>query len=272
MIVELRKNHNLTYSLVAQLMLVLLLAQLLYHHSTVKWKKRNMLTINQLQFTWPDQSDPVLDIAQLTIARGEHVFLHGPSGSGKSTLLGLIAGTLDCQRGDITIAGMALSKLNRAQRDRFRADHIGTIFQNFNLLPYLSPIENVTLGCEFSKKRTQVVQTEGHTLKQEAQSLLTELGLDAATQQRSVAELSIGQQQRVAAARAFIGRPELIIADEPTSALDADSRDDFIKLLFKLGGVYSATIIFVSHDKSLAPLFDKQLSLLAINQGGNNAA
>ncbi|ATD07900.1 putative ABC transport system ATP-binding protein [Pseudoalteromonas piscicida] len=195
------------------------------------------------------------------------MFLHGPSGSGKSTLLGLIAGTLDCQQGEIEIAGTNASALSRGQRDKFRADHIGTIFQNFNLLPYLSPIENVTLGCEFSKKRRQNIFSQNKSLEQEAKILLCDLGIDEHTQQRSVAELSIGQQQRVAAARAFIGRPEIIIADEPTSALDADSRDGFIKLLFSQAAVYSASILFVSHDKSLAPLFDRQISLPDLQQG-----
>ncbi|ASD68454.1 ABC transporter ATP-binding protein [Pseudoalteromonas piscicida] len=226
-----------------------------------------MLTISQLQFTWPKSSTVVLTIPKLHIARGEHVFLHGPSGSGKSTLLGLIAGTLDCQQGEIEIAGTNASALSRGQRDKFRADHIGTIFQNFNLLPYLSPIENVTLGCEFSKKRRQNISSQNKSLEQEAKLLLTELGIDEHTQHRSVAELSIGQQQRVAAARAFIGRPEIIIADEPTSALDADSRDGFIKLLFNQAAVYSASILFVSHDKSLAPLFDRQISLPDLQQG-----
>ncbi|GEK11025.1 ABC transporter ATP-binding protein [Pseudoalteromonas peptidolytica] len=230
-----------------------------------------MLTITHLQFTWPTASKPVLNIPMLNIARGEHVFLHGPSGSGKSTLLGLIAGTLDCQQGMIEIAGTKASTLSRSQRDKFRADHIGTIFQSFNLLPYLSPIENVTLGCEFSKKRKQSITSQSKTLEQEAKLLLTELGIDEHTQQRSVAELSIGQQQRVAAARAFIGRPEIIIADEPTSALDADSRDGFIKLLFNQAAVYSASILFVSHDKSLAPLFNRQLSLSELNQGAQYA-
>ncbi|MBE0374362.1 putative ABC transport system ATP-binding protein [Pseudoalteromonas flavipulchra NCIMB 2033 = ATCC BAA-314] len=195
------------------------------------------------------------------------MFLHGPSGSGKSTLLGLIAGTLDCQQGEIEIAGTNASALSRGQRDKFRADHIGTIFQNFNLLPYLSPVENVTLGCEFSKKRRQNISSQNKSLEQEAKLLLSDLGIDEHTQQRSVAELSIGQQQRVAAARAFIGRPEIIIADEPTSALDADSRDGFIKLLFSQAAVYSASILFVSHDKSLAPLFDRQISLPDLQQG-----
>ncbi|CAM4431703.1 ABC transporter ATP-binding protein [Pseudoalteromonas maricaloris] len=226
-----------------------------------------MLTISKLQFTWPKSSPPVLTIPKLHIARGEHVFLHGPSGSGKSTLLGLIAGTLDCQQGEIEIAGTNASALSRGQRDKFRADHIGTIFQNFNLLPYLSPVENVTLGCEFSKKRRQNISSQNKSLEQEAKLLLSDLGIDEHTQQRSVAELSIGQQQRVAAARAFIGRPEIIIADEPTSALDADSRDGFIKLLFSQAAVYSASILFVSHDKSLAPLFDRQISLPDLQQG-----
>ncbi|WP_440056183.1 ABC transporter ATP-binding protein [Pseudoalteromonas sp. T1lg65] len=225
-----------------------------------------MLLIENLSFSWPDANMPTLSLAALEIAKGEHVFLHGPSGSGKSTLLGLIAGTLQAQSGIIQIAGTCVSSLSASQRDKFRADHIGTIFQNFNLLPYLSPIENVTLGCEFSLKRSQTVLQQAGSLAAEAERLLSELGLDTAAQHRSAAELSIGQQQRVAAARAFIGQPELIIADEPTSALDADSRNGFIKLLFEQANAYQASVLFVSHDQSLASLFDKKISLNEINR------
>ncbi|AZZ96946.1 ABC transporter ATP-binding protein [Pseudoalteromonas sp. R3] len=225
-----------------------------------------MLEINDLIFRWPGAADATLHIPKLEVAAGERVFLHGPSGSGKSTLLGLLSGINKPESGHIQLLDTDLANLSDAARDKFRADHIGTIFQNFNLLPYLSPIENVMLGCNFSKLRTQRVSASGNTLTQQAQQLLQALGLSPEIMLRSVSQLSIGQQQRVAAARAFIGQPELIIADEPTSALDADNRNTFIELLFQQASQYGATILFVSHDYSLAPLFDRQLSLVEINE------
>ncbi|MCG7546724.1 ABC transporter ATP-binding protein [Pseudoalteromonas sp. Of7M-16] len=224
-----------------------------------------MIQISDLTFSWPGQSKPTLIIDKLHIEKGERLFLHGPSGSGKSTLLGLLAGIQTAQKGSISILNENLAKLNDAKRDKFRADHIGTIFQNFNLLPYLSPVENVMLGCNFSRRRQANLKTQGTSAQTQACLLLEELGLDTSCQNRTVSELSIGQQQRVAAARAFIGQPELIIADEPTSALDADNRDIFINQLFEQAEHYQATIIFVSHDKSLSNLFDRQVSLKGIN-------
>ncbi|KID55215.1 methionine ABC transporter ATP-binding protein [Pseudoalteromonas luteoviolacea] len=224
-----------------------------------------MIQISDLTFSWPGQSTPTLKINNLHIKKGEQLFLHGPSGSGKSTLLGLLAGIHTAQHGTIEILNENLAALNDAKRDKFRADHIGTIFQNFNLLPYLSPIDNVLLGCNFSKRRQANLKAINITAEAQALKLLNELGIDEDTQHRSVNELSIGQQQRVAAARAFIGQPELIIADEPTSALDADNRDIFIKQLFEQAEQYQATILFVSHDAGLASLFDRKVSLKDIN-------
>ncbi|KZN46317.1 ABC transporter ATP-binding protein [Pseudoalteromonas luteoviolacea] len=224
-----------------------------------------MIQISDLTFSWPGQPLATLHISNLYIAKGEKLFLHGPSGSGKSTLLGLLAGIQTAQQGSITILGQDLGQLSDAKRDKFRADHIGTIFQNFNLLPYLSPVENVILGCNFSNRRAANLNSANNSANQQAVTLLEELGIDELCRNRSVGELSIGQQQRVAAARAFIGQPELIIADEPTSALDADNRDVFIKQLFEQADHYQATVLFVSHDSSLADLFDRKVSLQEIN-------
>lgn len=225
-----------------------------------------MITISDLIYTWPKHTQPTLNIKALTIVQGERIFLHGPSGSGKSTLLGLLAGINPIQSGSIQVLNTALTSLSNAKRDQFRADHIGTIFQSFNLLPYLTPLENVTLGCEFSTLRRQRLQANNIDITDEAIRLLNDLGLDKSHLSRHVSQLSIGQQQRVAAARAFIGRPEIIIADEPTSALDADNRHAFIETLFTQAKQYHATVLFVSHDTSLATLFDRQISLSEINE------
>jgi putative ABC transport system ATP-binding protein len=168
-------------------------------------------------------------VPSLTLAKAERLLLVGPSGSGKSTLLALIAGIVAPDAGRIAMLGSDLARLSPSARDRFRAEHMGVIFQMFNLLPYGSPVDNVLLPLSFAPKRRARVEGDGTV---EAQRLLRALGLDdRAIARRRAADLSVGQQQRVAAARALIGRPELIIADEPTSALDPETRDQFLDLV-----------------------------------------
>jgi putative ABC transport system ATP-binding protein len=231
-----------------------------------KAKDAPAVDISQLRFAWRGHSDPVLAIAQLQIERGERVFIEGPSGSGKSTLLSLIAGVVTPRQGTIHVNGVHLNALRGAHRDRFRADHIGFIYQMFNLIPYLSVIENVTLPCRFSTLRRQKAAHRATDVKNAALKLLAQLGMkEAATVDKPVTQLSVGQQQRVAAARALIGEPELIIADEPTSSLDADRREAFIRLLFDECRRQETTLIFVSHDKSLEALFHRTVRLSDIN-------
>ena len=228
-----------------------------------------MITLTDLVFKWQKQQiNPSIAINSLEIIQGEHVFLHGPSGCGKSTLLSLLAGINRPTSGQLSILGCELGQLSKSKCDKFRAEHIGYIFQNFNLLPYLSPIDNVTLGCQFSKPRQKKALINSPTLNQEASRLLNALGLDEQLHQQNVASLSIGQQQRVAAARAFIGSPELIIADEPTSALDANNRQSFINLLFTQANEANSTLLFVSHDTSLQPLFNRNIDLLSLQEQG----
>ena len=230
-----------------------------------------MITLENVLFKWhAKQPEPTINITKLDIDQGEHVFLHGPSGCGKSTLLSLLAGVTVPTQGNIELLGKAINQLSNSKRDRFRADHIGYIFQNFNLLPYLSPIENVTLGCQFSKQRQKNALKNSATIAAEASRLLSALGLNDNLQHQAVAKLSIGQQQRVAAARAFIGSPEIIIADEPTSALDTQNRQAFVKLLFEQANAANSTLIFVSHDETLQTLFTRSISLVEL-QGGTDA-
>ncbi len=225
-----------------------------------------LIQLNAVTFAWPGQPR-LLDIDSFALAVGERVFLKGPSGSGKTTLLGLLGGVLLPDSGSIRLLGEDLSGLSAARRDRFRADHTGYIFQMFNLLPYLSVVENVTLPCRFSAVRHARALTRSASLDQAAMDLLAGLGLsEPALLRRPVTELSIGQQQRVAAARALIGSPELVIADEPTSALDADTHEAFLRLLFAECERGGSSLLFVSHDSSLEPLFDRALSLRDINR------
>lgn len=223
-----------------------------------------MIKINDLRFSWAGTA--VINISQLHIQAGQHLFIEGPSGSGKSTLLNLMAAVLSPQSGDISILGQDLKQLSNSQKDSFRADHIGFIFQQFNLIPYLSVIENITLPSSFSASRKAKAITRSGSLKNEAIRLLKALGLhNEDIFQRSVNELSVGQQQRVAAARAMLGSPEIIIADEPTSALDSLHRDAFIKILFNECEKEKITLIFVSHDSSLKKQFAHHLNLVDIN-------
>jgi len=209
---------------------------------------------------------PVLSIASLEINAGVRLFLKGASGSGKSTLLGLIAGILTPNAGQVDVLGENLTQMGSSQRDSFRAARLGVIFQIFNLLPYLPVGANVTLPCRFSAARAKAAEAVGG-VDMEARRLLDRLGLDAdAVWTKRSTDLSVGQQQRVAAARALIGRPGLILADEPTSALDADSRDAFIQLLNEECDAAGAALIFVSHDGALARHFDQALDLSDINQ------
>ncbi len=225
------------------------------------------VAITELRFRWRPDRPWVLDIPAFALAAGERLFLAGPSGSGKSTLLALIAGIHRTTEGKIAVLGADLTSLSGSARDRLRADRLGVIFQIFNLLPYLSVLENVTLPCRFSSaRRARAIAATG-SVAAEARRLLAHLGLDDPNlERRTAAELSVGQQQRVAAARALIGRPELIIADEPTSALDADRRLDFVELLRRECASVGTALLFVSHDRSLASHFDRVAELPALNR------
>ncbi|MDZ7788991.1 MAG: ABC transporter ATP-binding protein [Xanthomonadales bacterium] len=227
----------------------------------------SVLTIEDLRFSWPGQDERVLDIERLSVAPGEKVFLHGPSGSGKSTLLAAIGALVVPQAGRVKLCGQDLSALSGGGRDRFRADHLGVIFQQFNLLPWLDVIANVTLPCRFSKSRAQ----RAGDVQQAARNLLEAMDLEDALWNRRADQLSVGQQQRVAAARALIGQPDLVLADEPTSSLDTDRRERFLDLLFGRLEAAGSALLFVSHDRELAARFDRSVELPEINRAGVRA-
>lgn len=226
------------------------------------------INIRDLSFTWGKvHNPPILNIGQLDIHTGERVFLEGPSGCGKSSLLGLLAGVSLATKGSLTVLGSDFSKMSGNARDQFRADHIGVIFQMFNLLPFLSVTENVVLPCRFSHKRGEKAKANLRSFTEEAIALLARLGLgDEELRKKSIAELSVGQQQRVAAARALIGSPEIIIADEPTSSLDYQNRSSFLELLFEECSRHGSTLIFASHESDLSGMFDRTISIPEINK------
>jgi putative ABC transport system ATP-binding protein len=211
-----------------------------------------VIELRDVRYAWPGATTDCLAIDTLS--------------GGKSTLLGLLAGVLLPRSGSVSLLGQRWSELSGARRDAFRADHVGYIFQQFNLLPYLSVLDNVLLPCRFSALRRERATLDAGTPAASAQQLLQRVGLAPALWARPAAQLSVGQQQRVAAARALIGRPEVLIADEPTSALDADRREGFMALLLEACRASASTLVFVSHDERLAARFDERLSLATVNR------
>ena len=222
-----------------------------------------VISLEDVQFGYGTRL--VLDIPRLWVEQGSSVLLRGISGGGKSTLLGLLAGVLLPGKGRVEVAGHALQDVGAAARDRFRADQLGVIFQQFNLLPFLTVRDNIALGLRFSRLRSARISGP---LDAEIARLLQALQLNPELMQRRAGTLSVGQQQRVAAARALIGRPTLLLADEPTSALDREAATAFLQLMSAQCQAAGTTVLVVSHDDSLQPLFDRTISLSEINQAG----
>lgn len=201
-----------------------------------------------------------LQLPVLTLDSGQHLFIRGASGTGKTTLLNLLAGITRPNKGELWVQGQALHQLSAAKRDKLRASQIGVVFQQLNLIPYLSVLDNVLLRASFAGK-------PGKLLQQRAEGLLRALGLASELWLQQASALSVGQQQRVAIARALLTEPALLIADEPTSALDADNRDAFMQVLLTEADKCQTTVIFVSHDQQLKQYFHYELSMTNLAQG-----
>lgn len=223
------------------------------------------IAIKDLTFSYKSKDGtnegPLLTIPSWTVSKGERIFLHGPSGSGKSTLLNILSGLLPNKHGTVEVLGHTLSAMSNRQRDRFRARHIGYVFQQFNLIPYLSAIENIQLAQQFAASNHDA-KTASH---QYIASLLESLGLHGEQHTKPSSQLSIGQQQRVAIARALINEPDILIADEPTSSLDQANRDRFMETLNQTAQDRNMTLLFVSHDRSLEKHFERIDALTALN-------
>jgi putative ABC transport system ATP-binding protein len=219
------------------------------------------IKLHNLNYTFQGSSLPVLSIPAWQVARNERVFLQGESGSGKSTLLGLLAGLQLPTLGEVEILGARMSALGAGKRDRFRAKHLGVVFQQFNLIPYLSALENVLLAAQFGT-------SDRRGARQRAIELLESVNLPSSLHDRKAAALSIGQQQRVAIVRALINEPSLLLVDEPTSALDHNNRDAFLALLFDMLADMDCAMVFVSHDPTIGRLFDTHVRLAELNQVG----
>jgi putative ABC transport system ATP-binding protein len=216
-----------------------------------------LVSINKLQFKYQDKL--VLDMPSWSVEEGHHVFLQGPSGSGKSTLLNVLTGFLPDYEGEVQVLGKEVKSLSPKQRDKHRGQHIGVIFQQLNLVPFLSVEDNIKLASYFAKKPIS-------NLTERIEALLTDLQLPISTLNQQASTLSVGQQQRVAIARALINTPELLIADEPTSALDQGARDAFVETLFTMANKSNTTIIMVSHDQTLATHFNHNAQLSNLNK------
>ena len=226
-------------------------------------ERNTAIEVSNLQFSYTKKSAPVIDIKAWQVSQGEHVFLSGPSGSGKSTLLNLLCGTLTPTQGDIALLEQPFSSLSNRQRDKFRARHIGVVFQQFNLIPYLSVAQNIHAAVYFASTKPSKKIEDAKLCH-----LLDKLQLPSHVLHAKADALSIGQQQRVAIARALINDPQLLIVDEPTSALDSDARDSFMSLLKDVAG--ESTMIFVSHDKAMESYFDRHCSISELSLSTNH--
>ena len=227
-----------------------------------------VLMLRKVFFRWPGRSSFSLSLADLTVSYGEKLLLLGASGTGKSTLLSVISGTLLPDQGSVEIAKTEITNLSASARDRFRAEQLGVIFQQFNLLPFGSVADNILLPLRFAPIRRNRVKDA----KSEVARLCAALGLPVDIGREKASSLSVGQQQRVAVARALIGHPPLIIADEPTSALDINSQDAFLDLLFTQAQTQGTSVVLVSHDEKLGPRFDRILHMEEIAEFKRGAA
>ncbi len=229
-----------------------------------------LLELHNLKFSWNPKGPYLIDVDSFVVNQGEKVFIYGPSGVGKSTFLNLLSGVLSPQAGQIKVLGQNLVSMPESQKDGWRGDHMGFIFQMFNLLPYLSAYENIILPLSFSEHKRQRL-LKNRNINDEVDRLISALDLTSDILNQKVNHLSVGQQQRVAACRALVGSPELIIADEPTSALDANARQGFLDLLFSECSRNNLGLIFVSHDMALGEKFDRVIALADINKAQTRA-
>lgn len=219
-----------------------------------------LIDLNQVKFSYSSEPNShTLNLPSWQVFERESVLLIGSSGSGKSTLLNLLCGLLSPDSGHVLVADHALESLTARQRDAFRATQIGYVAQSFNLIPYLSAIDNIRLTNYFA-------QTSNANSKDcDIEPLLRELNITQMQSQKPVNRLSTGQQQRVAIARAIVNKPKLLIADEPTSALDQTNRDQFMSILMTTAERHNMTLVFVSHDLSLKRYFQRVDSMSDIN-------
>ena len=197
---------------------------------------------------------PVLNVARFEVPQGEQVVLVGQSGGGKTTLLNVISGITSVDSGRVLVDGVDVAKLNEVRRDRFRAERIGIVFQTFNLLPAFSALENVLLGMTFS----------GRTDRAYAKELLERVGLGKRLSHQP-AQLSVGEQQRVAVARALANKPRLMLADEPTANVDVANQQNILDLIRQACREHGVTLLLVTHSPEVSNQFERVDKLADFN-------
>lgn len=217
-----------------------------------------VIELESLEIELNSDNNPlkILDIPQWAVADKEQVAIFGPSGSGKSTFLYALAGLMPATRGRINVCDHPLSEMSEAQRDLFRARYIGFIYQNFNLLQGFTALENVLIGMTFSPRKPDL---------KEAIHLLDEVGLSHRLKYHPY-QMSSGEQQRVAVARALANRPKLLLADEPTASLHPVNKKDVLRLLLDMCDRYGCTLVVVTHEQEVISLFDRTVTFLELNR------
>ena len=224
-----------------------------------------IIDLRNVRFGYKGTTDALaISITRWSIMKGERVLVHGPSGGGKSTLLNLISGMLTPHSGEITVAGSRLDRMSGQKRDRFRAAQIGYVFQQFNLIPHLNAVDNISLANYFARPNKPLA-TRAHI-----ESLLDDLNISSSIRRLRSDVLSSGERQRVAIARALVNQPQLLIADEPTSALDMENRDNFMERITSLAASNNTTLLFVSHDPTLGCYFDRVAQLSDFCETGDS--
>jgi len=218
-----------------------------------------MLLVENIQKSYREPGGdrlPVLDVPHLEVSAGEQVVIRGRSGGGKTTLLNVIAGLATADQGRIVVNATDLTRLPEASRDRFRARHIGFVFQTFNLLPGFSALENVLLGMTFTGQRND---------SRRAAELLERVGLEHRLSHKPSA-LSVGEQQRVAVARALVNRPGLLLADEPTANIDPAHQQQVVDLLREVCRAENVAMLLVTHSLEVSGQFDRVEHLEQLNR------
>lgn len=222
------------------------------------------LKATDLSHVWDTPRRPGARVDDFAMVPGESLFLEGPSGAGKSTLLAALAGVLRPVSGDVALDGVSYRNLSDSALEAMRADQVGFLFQRLHLVGYLTVMQNLMLPVDFSVERARRLRARGESPRAQARRLLERLGLEASLWTESAARLSVGQQQRVAAARALMGDPPLLVADEPTSALDPVSQESLVELLLEECSQRGAVLLAAGHDTRVSARFTRTLRVEAL--------